>query len=63
MVHAHLMHTMRGEQFLDRSCSLDLGSERCWALVITTVIELVVAEIMAMVAAMVGSTFSSRLRT
>ena len=31
------MYTMCGEHLLNRSCLLDLGSERCWALVITTV--------------------------
>ena len=40
VVQAALMRTVCEEQFLDRGRSLDLGSERCWVLVITTIMAL-----------------------
>ena len=45
VVQAALMHTVCEEQFLDRGRSLDLGSERCWVLAITTVVALGIATI------------------
>ena len=45
MVQAALMRMMCGDQFLDRGGLFDLGSERCWALAITTVVALDIATI------------------
>ena len=50
MIQPALVHTMCGEQILERGCSLDLGSEYCWALVITTVIALGMATIITVIA-------------
>jgi len=50
VVQVALVCTMCGEQFLDRGRLFDLGSERCWALVITTVRALAIATITTVIA-------------
>ena len=50
MVQAALVRRMRAQHLLGRGCLLDLGSERCWALVITTVVALGIATVTMVVA-------------
>ena len=55
MVQAALMRTVRAEQLLDGGHLLDLGSERCWALVITMVITPGIATITTVIALGIAS--------
>ena len=59
MVQAALVSNMRLQNHIDLGCILDLGSERCWVLVITSIVALAIATMMAKVA----STFSLKLCT
>ena len=58
------MCTMCEEQFLDRGRSLDLDSERSWALAVTMLAALAIVTITAkIITAIVASTFSLNLNS
>ena len=63
VVQPALVLTMCGDQVLDRGCSLDLGCERCWMLVITTVITLGIATVVALGIATIPSVITLGLAT